>query len=90
MEQEELFDIPSPCINVCQANSRGFCQGCYRSRDERFNWNTFSNSQKRKVITLCRGRKLRAIRDHFASKKAADADQQSLNQSGNAHQTELF
>ncbi|AEP37288.1 hypothetical protein TASI_1550 [Taylorella asinigenitalis MCE3] len=42
------------------------------------------------MITLCRGRKLRAIRDHFASKKAADADQQSLNQSGNAHQTELF
>ncbi|WDU54817.1 DUF1289 domain-containing protein [Taylorella equigenitalis] len=69
MEQEELFDIPSPCINVCQTNNRGYCMGCYRSRDERFHWNRFTNPQKRRVVNLCRGRKLRVIREHLEKQR---------------------
>lgn len=59
MEQLAFFEIPSPCIGVCQTDARGYCNGCFRSRDERFNWLTFSDAQKYDVIRLCRQRKRR-------------------------------
>lgn len=64
--------------------------GCYRSRDERFHWNRFTNPQKRRVVNLCRGRKLRVIREHLASIRVAEADLDNLPHSGNALQSELF
>ncbi|NMH64865.1 DUF1289 domain-containing protein [Shewanella salipaludis] len=59
MEQLAFFAIPSPCIGVCQSDDRGYCLGCMRSRDERFNWQTFSDAQKYDVIRLCKQRKRR-------------------------------
>lgn len=59
MEQLEFFAIPSPCIGVCQADNRGYCLGCLRSRDERFGWNAMNDAEKRKVIELCQQRKKR-------------------------------
>ncbi len=59
MEQLSFFAVPSPCIGVCQSDSRGYCMGCHRSRDERFNWMTFSELQKQDVIRLCLQRKRR-------------------------------
>ncbi|MGE6649412.1 DUF1289 domain-containing protein [Shewanella colwelliana] len=59
MEQLEFFDIPSPCIGVCQTDARGYCKGCLRNRDERFNWLHFSDAQKYDVIRLCKQRKRR-------------------------------
>lgn len=56
MEQIEIFEIPSPCKGICQVNNRGYCKGCYRSREERFAWNTLSDQDKRKVILLCKQR----------------------------------
>jgi predicted Fe-S protein YdhL (DUF1289 family) len=56
MQQIEIFDIPSPCKSICQVNNRGYCKGCYRSRDERFEWNSLTNNQKKKVLTLCQQR----------------------------------
>ncbi|MBA6410079.1 MULTISPECIES: DUF1289 domain-containing protein [unclassified Pseudoalteromonas] len=56
MQQIEIFDIPSPCKSICLVNNRGYCKGCYRSRDERFSWNTLSNDQKKKVLSLCQQR----------------------------------
>ncbi|MGO4998327.1 DUF1289 domain-containing protein [Oceanisphaera sp. W20_SRM_FM3] len=61
MEQLEFFDVASPCIGVCQVNNRGYCKGCFRSRDERFDWLKFSSSQKREVIRLCQDRKRRVL-----------------------------
>lgn len=61
MEQLEFFDVPSPCIGVCQANNRGYCKGCFRSRDERFNWLKFTPAQRRDVIRLCQDRKRRVL-----------------------------
>ncbi|MFD0707717.1 DUF1289 domain-containing protein [Photorhabdus luminescens] len=61
-EQLEFFAIPSPCRGICQTNERGFCLGCYRSREERFNWMKMSDGQKREVLRLCRQRYLRALR----------------------------
>ena len=52
MDQLEFFEIPSPCIGVCEANSKGFCKGCFRSREERLYWLEFSTEQKRQVVRL--------------------------------------
>ncbi|MEX6366709.1 DUF1289 domain-containing protein [Providencia huaxiensis] len=60
-EQLEFFDIPSPCRGICQVNEQGYCRGCYRTRDERFNWLKFSDPEKRNVLRLCRQRYLRIL-----------------------------
>lgn len=71
MEQIEIFEIPSPCKGICLVNNRGYCKGCYRSREERFAWNTLTDQQKRKVIALCQQR----YRRYLASKKkSSDED----------------
>ncbi|MBK5072900.1 DUF1289 domain-containing protein [Budviciaceae bacterium CWB-B4] len=57
-QQLEFFDIPSPCRGVCQSDSRGYCLGCFRSRDERFKWMTLSDMEKRDVLRLCHQRRL--------------------------------
>ncbi|WP_298771939.1 DUF1289 domain-containing protein [uncultured Shewanella sp.] len=59
MEQLEFFTIPSPCINVCQSDARGYCLGCFRSRDERFYWLDYSEHQKQLILRLCKQRKRR-------------------------------
>lgn len=66
MEQLEFFDIPSPCINVCQSNAKGYCMGCFRTRDERFYWQQLSNSQKREVLRVCRFRRFKAYKEKLA------------------------
>ncbi|WEM41041.1 DUF1289 domain-containing protein [Photobacterium sp. DA100] len=62
MEQLDFFTIPSPCVGVCQVNNRGYCKGCFRSRDERFYWQQLTNEQKRNVIRLCKQRYQRVMR----------------------------
>lgn len=61
-QQLEFFDIPSPCRGICQADERGFCRGCLRSREERFGWMQMSDAQKRDVLRLCHQRFLRLQR----------------------------
>jgi len=57
--QLEFFDVPSPCIGVCESDSKGYCLGCLRSRDERQSWINLSNDDKQKVIKRCQQRKRR-------------------------------
>ncbi|HEG1828245.1 TPA: DUF1289 domain-containing protein [Enterobacter cloacae] len=61
-EQLEFFPIQSPCRGICQVDERGYCRGGMRTRDERFNWQNFSDTQKQEVLRLCRQRFLRKIR----------------------------
>ena len=61
MEQLEFFCIPSPCIGVCQANSKGYCKGCLRSREERLYWLKLTDTQKQNVLRLCRLRKRKLL-----------------------------
>ncbi len=58
-EQLELFPIPSPCIGYCETDNKGYCLGCFRSREERFQWLKYSPAQQREIIRLCRQRKYR-------------------------------
>lgn len=60
--QFELFEIPSPCIGLCQSDARGYCLGCFRSRDERFRWLKMSDDEKREVLRLCQARARRKQR----------------------------
>ncbi len=57
--QLEFFDVPSPCVGVCQSDPKGYCLGCMRTRDERQNWITFDTNEKQKVIKRCIQRKKR-------------------------------
>lgn len=59
MDQIEFFDIQSPCKRVCETDKQGYCKTCYRSRNERFNWLQYTDSQKQEVLRLCRQRALR-------------------------------
>jgi len=79
MDQLEFFDIPSPCIGVCEANSKGFCKGCFRSREERLYWLEFSTEQKRQVVRLCQSRLARVLRarQEAARRQQTDSDTQS-------------
>lgn len=57
MEQLEFFALPNPCIGVCETNSKGYCKGCLRSREERQYWLKLSDAQKRQVLRLCQIRR---------------------------------
>ncbi len=72
MQQLEFFEIPSPCIGVCEANNRGYCKGCFRSRDERLYWLKFSEADKRYVVRLCLQRKARVLRAKEAALQSAN------------------
>lgn len=77
-KQLEFFEIPSPCIGVCEVNNKGFCKGCYRSREERLYWLELSAEQKREVIRLCQSRRLRVARARQeALQRQAEVDAQS-------------
>ncbi|BFT29494.1 DUF1289 domain-containing protein [Alteromonas sp. D210916BOD_24] len=56
-KQLEFFDIPSPCIGVCESGPKGFCKGCFRSRDERLYWLKVDDATKRQIISACVRRK---------------------------------
>lgn len=62
--QLEFFDIPSPCIGMCESDDKGHCLGCMRSRDERQNWKDFSSNEKQKIIKRCVQRKKRKKNKH--------------------------
>lgn len=60
MQQLEFFDIPSPCIDICTSGKSGYCQGCFRSREERLHWHQLDVQTKRQIITACTRRKRRS------------------------------
>ncbi len=72
--QIELFDIPSPCRRICTTDNRGYCRGCLRSREERFNWLKYSDPEKREVLRLCQQRRLRLLAALAAAKAAQAAE----------------
>lgn len=59
MEQLEFFTVPSPCVGVCSTDEKGYCKGCMRRREERFQWLSFTPAQQLHIIKLCKQRYLR-------------------------------
>src|SRR5690554_648366 len=79
--QLEFFEIPSPCIGVCEVNNKGFCKGCFRSRPERLHWLELSAEQKREVIRACQSRRARVM---SARQETLQKQQAGQEQSGQA------
>lgn len=43
-------DVPSPCISICRMNeSSGWCEGCFRTRDEIAGWSSAGDNGKRRL-----------------------------------------
>jgi predicted Fe-S protein YdhL (DUF1289 family) len=60
LKQIEIFEITSPCIGMCQSGPKGFCLGCFRSRDERVHWINLEQDIQSTIIKACAARKKRA------------------------------
>ncbi len=49
----QTVNLPSPCISVCRMEAvSGWCEGCFRTREEIASWSQASDSGKRAVWTL--------------------------------------
>lgn len=59
IDQGQLFHTDNPCRSICAVNTKGFCKGCYRSREERFHWHEFTEYQKHLVVQMCQVREKR-------------------------------
>ncbi len=75
--QLEFFDVPSPCIGICQSNDKGQCLGCFRTRVERQGWISFDSDERQKVIKRCTQRKNRQVKK--ASESVTDQLNDNLN-----------
>ena len=76
--QLEFFDVPSPCVGICQSDEKGLCLGCMRTRDERTQWITLTSDDKQKVIKRCQQRKKR--KDNAAKPKESVIAEQEIKQ----------
>jgi len=81
MQQVELFPVPSPCIDVCQSNAKGYCLGCLRSRTERQKWNDMMPAEKMRVIDLCALRKAKLDAMLKAKQEKAAQDNEACEKS---------
>lgn len=61
-DQLQLFSLPSPCIGVCETTPRGYCKGCLRSRDERFNWHQKSVAEQQDILRRLNQRRIRLLK----------------------------
>jgi predicted Fe-S protein YdhL (DUF1289 family) len=76
MQQLEFFAIPSPCIGICQSGPRGYCKGCFRSREERLHWLQIDDQTKRIVVKACNRRKQSSLRKKAEFSPTDIADEQ--------------
>lgn len=79
-KQSELFSIANPCVGVCQSNPRGYCVGCLRSREERFNWHLKTPQEQRRIIQLLAQRKSRMMQQLHAKHAPAQQDESAPTQ----------
>ncbi|EGQ9926357.1 TPA: DUF1289 domain-containing protein [Vibrio parahaemolyticus] len=81
MEQLEFFTVPSPCVGVCTIDEEGYCRGCMRKREERFNWLSMTPAQQLHVIKLCRQRYMRKMRSRGQTQDLFDKVKEHLDSS---------
>lgn len=76
MKQLEFYEIPSPCIGVCESGPKGFCLGCFRSREERLYWHQLDDAAKRIVVKASWRRKKRSQDKSQSTSPAVDSVKQ--------------
>lgn len=58
MVQLEYFPIDNPCQQTCRFNRQQYCRVCLRHRNEKKDWDTMTDTEKRAVLRKCHRRKL--------------------------------
>jgi len=48
--------VPSPCIDVCRLDARGWCIGCRRTIEEITEWSRASEARRREILREVAGR----------------------------------
>lgn len=71
--QLEFFALQSPCIGICQSGPKGYCKGCFRSREERLYWLQIDDATKRIILDACQRRKRYAQRKKATGSDGEDA-----------------
>ena len=87
MRQIEIFEIPSPCIGICTNGPKGYCVGCFRSREERLHWLNVDNNTRKQINDACARRKRSYLN---RQRKGASTDQSVQEPSVIPHQDSLF
>jgi predicted Fe-S protein YdhL (DUF1289 family) len=77
VKQIEFFEIKNPCVGICENGPRGFCRGCFRSREERQHWNVLEQDVKRQIIKACAQRERRAKLKRSGDSQEDDSSPQS-------------
>jgi len=55
--------VPSPCIDICRLDDRGFCAGCRRSIEEIAEWPAASAARRREILRALELRPVRPWRE---------------------------
>ena len=76
MRQIEIFEIPSPCIGVCTSGPKGFCEGCFRSREERLHWLSIDDNTRKQINDASMRRKKAYLKRQQAKTKTVVEDTQ--------------
>ena len=42
--------VPSPCVDICRLDPRGFCVGCRRTMDEIAEWPRAGDARRRAIL----------------------------------------
>jgi predicted Fe-S protein YdhL (DUF1289 family) len=50
------MDVPSPCVKVCQLDSRDVCIGCFRKREEIARWMQMNDHEKSLMLATLKDR----------------------------------
>ncbi len=45
-----MEEVKSPCMRVCQYDSKDVCFGCRRTKEEIANWSNYTNEEKEEII----------------------------------------
>ncbi|RTE86950.1 MULTISPECIES: DUF1289 domain-containing protein [Gammaproteobacteria] len=75
LEQIEMFKLPNPCIGVCESGPKGYCKGCLRSREERFDWHNKPEAERSEILRKLSLRQKRKAA--FLAQLQAQEDQQA-------------
>lgn len=80
LEQIEMFQLPNPCIGVCESGPKGYCKGCLRSRQERFDWHNKPEAERSDILHKLKLRQKRkaAFLAKLTEEEKEDAGQNQL------------
>ena len=53
----------SPCVRNCCLDNNDICVGCYRHLKEITSWQSYSEQEKKQVLTTCQQRREQSDKD---------------------------